>query len=161
VERLVTWNEWHLRVAGSRIQDMARAAIAQRRAPLQDLILDFREGELLISGRTIKFVPVPFQAAVRRIEVDGLSVRVLFEDASAFGFIPMPRILLSLFGDQRVADGITVHPESLSVSVALDRFLPPFVELTIESISLVSGGIRVRCGSGGADPPAELMEKLH
>ena len=107
-------------------------------------------------GKIIKVIPISFQTFVRRIELRDRIARVPFEQAAAFGFLPLPKLLLSVVGDREVSDGITVHSESLSVTIRLDRFLPSFVDLTIDRIDLVAGGLRVVCGGGGADVPPEM-----
>jgi hypothetical protein len=153
MEPLVTWNHLDLTITGSRIAQLVQHAIRERKVPVQDLKLQFREGEVLVTGRVIKVISIPFQFAVRRVELAGNAVRIPLEGAAAFGFLPLPKLLLSLFGQREVSDGVTVHPESLSVSVRLERFLPPFVDLTVQAIDLVEGGVRVRCSAGGADLP--------
>lgn len=160
MERLVSWDELNVKVSGERIRQFALDAVKQRRAPVHDLKLVFREGALFITGRVVKVIPIPFEVAVRRIEIRGSTIRVPFEQAAAFGFLPLPKLLLSLVGAREVSDGVTVHPESLSVSIRLDRFLPPFVDLTIERIDIVEGGLRVRCSAGGADIPSGAVNAL-
>jgi hypothetical protein len=52
--------------------------------------------------------------------------------------------------------GITLDAESTTIHVALDRFLPDFIDVEIEAIDLIAGGIALRLGPGGATPPLNL-----
>jgi hypothetical protein len=159
MERLLQWDSLELKVSGARIAAIGIERIAAQRAPLRDLAMQFRPGELVVTGKAIKVLPIPFRFVIRRVAVEDLStLRIVLEDFSAFGFIPLPKLLLQLFPDRQVADGVIVHPEVMAVTVLLDHFLPPFVDLKIESIDFVEGGVRVRVGAGGADPPVEVED---
>jgi hypothetical protein len=158
VERLVQWDALEFRISGARIAERAREQIAGRGAPVQDLAMHFTEAGIAVSGKVIKFIPVPFRFMIRRVIVEDLTVRIPLEEFSAFGFLPLPKLMLQLFPDRTLADGVLLHPESMAVTILLDHFLPPFVDLSIDLLEFVEGGVKVRLGPGGADPPPEREE---
>ena len=47
---------------------------------------------------------------------------------------------------------VTLRPP-LTLLIQVDRFLPTFVDVKIENIEIVEGGLAVRIGAGGATPP--------
>jgi len=153
MDRLVSWNRLDLQVRGERILRMARSEIASRRLPVEVRDLRFRDGIAELEGVLKKGLSIPFRIVVREILPREGGVFVPFADVSVLGFLPVPRFLFSLAEGFAKADGITLDPARQAIFVALDRFLPPFVDLEIDSIRIVDGGLAVTLGPGGADPP--------
>ncbi|MCA1732042.1 MAG: hypothetical protein LC732_00385 [Acidobacteria bacterium] len=152
-DRLVSWNRLDLQVRGDRILRMARSELAARRLPVEVRDLRFRDGVIEMEGILKKGFSVPFSVVVREILASEGGVVVPFADVSVLGFLPVPRFLFSLAEGFSKADGITIDPARQAIFIALDRFLPPFVDLEIDSIRIVDGGLAVTLGPGGADPP--------
>ncbi|MEO8217832.1 MAG: hypothetical protein ABI718_12185 [Acidobacteriota bacterium] len=155
-ERLVQWNGFEVIISGAKIRQLAAAFIRENGVPIQDLNLEFAQDHLAIQGKVQKLFTVPFSLAVRDIVVRGMLVQVPLRDLSAFGFIPVPKLLVSLAPKDGFPEGVTLQSEQMVLSVALDRFLPSFIDVTIEEIRIVAGGVRVRLGSGGADVPPSV-----
>lgn len=151
--RLIQWDLIELRISGARVAELARQEVAARKVPLTDLRLDFVPGQIGIAGKAVKGISLPFRLAIRRIVPRGSSIDVPFESVSAFGFIPLPRLLFQLFGSMALADGVELHPETMTLTLRLDRFLPSFVDAEVEEVRIIAGGLIVRIGPGGADPP--------
>ncbi len=151
--RLIQWDLLELRVSGARLTEIARQEVAARKAPVGELRLDFAPGQIGISGKLIKGISLPFRLAIRRITPRGSVIEVPLESISAFGFIPLPKLLFQLFGSMALAEGVELHPETMTLTIRLDRFLPTFVDAEVEEVRIVAGGLIVRIGPGGADPP--------
>lgn len=152
-ERLIEWDGLDFRIDGRRLLAGARSILARRDAPIEDLALEFRPGELAVSGKVRKGLPLPFRLKVRKIEIDGRIVTVRIEDMAALGVIPLPSFLTRMVGNRQAADGVVYQAETNSLVIELDRFLPTFVDVEISEIRIVEGGLMVRLGSGGADLP--------
>lgn len=156
MNRLIEWNELELRVRADRIQALVSAVLAQKEPRLERLSLRFLDGELRVSGRIRKLIQIPFEIAIRRMIPWRGSLRVYLEGASAFGFLPVPKLLLHLTTGRPLPPGIEIDAVNAAVVIALDRFLPSFVDVTIEQIHITKDGILLRLGEGGADPPLDL-----
>ena len=152
-DRLVQWDQIELRISGAKLADIARAEAASAGAPVRELRFDFVPREISISGKLVKGIAMPFRLAIRRIVPVGRVIEVPFENVSAFGFLPLPKLLFQLFGKMALSDGVELHPETMTVRLRLDRFLPSFVDADVEEIRLVAGGLVVKLGPGGADRP--------
>lgn len=152
-DRLVSWDRLDLRLRGERILAIVRKEIASRRVPVEVRDLRFREGVAELEGVLKKGIAIPFRVVVRRIERAGERVVVLLDDVSVLGFLPVPGFLFKLAEGFAHAEGIAIDPQRPAILVSLDRFLPPFVDLTIDSVRIVDGGVAVALGPGGADPP--------
>lgn len=152
-DRLIAWDGLELRVDGPRLLAGARLMLARRGAPIEDLTLEFRAGELSVSGKVRKGLPLPFRLKVRQIESHGRAVTARIENMAALGVIPLPSFLTRLVGNRQAADGVVYQAETNSLVIQLDRFLPTFVDVEISEIRIVDGGLAVRLGSGGADLP--------
>ena len=152
-ERLVQWDGIELFVSGVRIRQLVAEFVREKKVPIQDLTLDFAPDRLSIQGKVQKIFTVPFSMAVRDINVSGTVVQVPLRDLSAFGFIPIPRLLVSLAPKEGFPEGVKLHSEQMVLTIALDRFLPSFLDVIIEQIRIVDGGMKVRFGRGGADLP--------
>jgi len=151
--RLVQWDFLELRVSGAKLGQIAVQEAAAHKAPVRELRLDFVPGEIAISGKLIKGIAVPFRLAIRKIIPRGPVIEVPFENVSAFGFLPLPRILLQLFGNLALGEGVELQPERMLLRLHLDRFLPSFLDAEVEEVRIVSDGLIVRMGPGGADRP--------
>lgn len=151
--RLVSWDSMLLRISGEQIAQRAGAEIGRRNVPLKTLDLTFRDGELIVEGAVQKLIPVPFRMVIREIEPDGTRIRVRLAEASAFGFLPIPQLAIEIVGKKFSSDEVSFDPVSNAFVITLDRFLPPFVDVRVDQIDVVSGGIRIKLGPGGADPP--------
>lgn len=151
-ERLVEWDSMNVRVAGSRVEMLARAATSQPDAPIDDLKLQFSGGELRVSARLRRALPVPVRLVVRQIEASGRTVKVRLEDLSALG-LPVPSLLTRLVGNRQAGDGILFDASTSTLVIHLDRFLPAFIDVEVSEIRIIDGGLLVKLGSGGADLP--------
>ncbi|HVT43024.1 MAG TPA: hypothetical protein VMT00_01410 [Thermoanaerobaculia bacterium] len=155
-DRLIAWDSMALRVRGRRLEAFAREMLRANKAPIDELSLEFHDGEIRVSGKGRTLVPVPFRLRIRRIDHQNGTIRIPLESASAFGFVPVPKFLFHLARGMLRAEGLSLDSPAQTVVIALDRFLPSFVDVTIERIRLVEGGIELLLGNGGADPPAGL-----
>ncbi len=149
---LIEWDNLDVRVSGERISEIARQMATASSREMESLSLRFTPGLVRIQGAVRKVISVPFSAEVRRIDVLGTSVSVTLSNAAAFGLIPIPAILFRLLESRLPRDLVRLE-SGFTLVFALDRFLPSFVSVTIEQIVIVEGGLRVRLGPGGADPP--------
>lgn len=153
---IVTWDQIELLVRGERIVELAHERIESGSVPVEELVMRFGNGELVIEGKARVGIGVPFRLVVRRIEAAGHVMRIFLEDLSAFGFLPVPRMLLQ-FAESRmpIEDGVSLSSSNLTIQIAIDRFLPPYVDLILEEARIVAGGVKLRLGPGGVDVPPE------
>jgi hypothetical protein len=158
--RLVQWKQLDLFVSGGRIGELAREVIGRQRIPVEALRLHFLDGRIGVEATVRRGLSIPLRLSVARFEVRERMLVAYLSDMSAFGFLPVPTVLLRIF-DARVAlaTGVSFDPHGDRLVIALDRFLPPFADITIESVRAVTGGIELRLGPGGADPPLEIQER--
>jgi hypothetical protein len=154
VERLVTWDSLSMRVSGERVEQMARALVLKPGGELESISLHFMNGLLRVDGIVRKYIAIPFSVDVPEIACSGTLLRVPLRSPSAFGFIPLPQILFRLMEARLPRDLVRLEDGTVLV-VALDRFLPSFVSVTIQSIWIVDGGLAVTLGRGGADLPPD------
>jgi hypothetical protein len=152
-EHLVEWDGLDLRVDGTRLRDVAAAMMARSGAHIEDLAFRFRPGELTVSGKVRKVLPLPFRVVIRNIDALGRTVRVRLEEIAALGVIPIPSILTRLVGNRQAAEGVVYQAESNALVIQLDRFLPTFLDVELAEIRILEGGLAVRLGRGGADLP--------
>ena len=153
---LVEWDSLDLRLRGERILEIVRAQMAKQRAPVSGFMLEFVEGQANVSGQAQVIFAVPFRFVVRRVIVEKGVAYIRLEEMSAFGFLPVPKLLMQIFGGKGLPEGISIIGDGSVVAARLDRFLPPFVDVAVESVTFVAGGVRVHLGPGGADPPVEV-----
>lgn len=147
--RFVEWDGLEVRIDGEKIRAMVATFPL---APIERLDLQFTNGLLRVSGIVRKFVAVPFSAEIREIEANGRTVRVPLRAASAFGGIPIPQFLFTLIKGQLPA-ALVRYEEPATFVVSLDRFLPSFVDVDLQKIWIIDGGLAVTLGRGGADLP--------
>ncbi|HUP66220.1 MAG TPA: hypothetical protein VM557_13165 [Thermoanaerobaculia bacterium] len=153
MDRLLSWDRLELRMRGEKLALLARRMLAAKRVPVSLDRLEFREGMAIAEGTLRKGLPIPFRFTLRRVRLEGRIARIPIEDLSVLGFLPVPSLLFRVAEGFAAVDGVTVDPKERGVIIALDRFLPDFVEVEIEAIRFVAGGVAVTMGPGGADLP--------
>jgi hypothetical protein len=153
IDSLVEWENVYLRVRGAKVLQILFDLIQKKQLPISDLRLEFLEGELQVSARIQKGIAIPVKLTVRRIHVEGMTLYVPLESVATFGIVPIPKLLFKMIGTQRLPEGIQLDPETLTLAVSLERFLPPFIDLKIEAIRIVPGGMAVHLGPGSAGLP--------
>jgi hypothetical protein len=67
--------------------------------------------------------------------------------------LPVPRLLFQMVGSASLPDGVRFDATTMTLTLASERFLPPFIDLSFDSIRIVRNGLEVVLGPGGADPP--------
>ena len=154
--RLVEWEGLRLKIRGDKAAAVARDMMRQQRAPIRDLELEFGEGSLVVHGKVEKILKVPFRVLIRRIEVRDNVVMVPIENMSAFGFLPLPKLLLHLAPPGALPPGVHIDAAASTIAVEVDRFLPNFLEAKVEEIRIVPEGLILSLGAGGADLPPEF-----
>jgi hypothetical protein len=155
-DSLVEWENVYLRVRGAKVLQILFDLIQKKQLPISDLRLEFLADELQISARIQKGIAIPVKLTVRRIHVEGMTLYVPFENVATFGIVPIPKLLFRVIDTQRLPEGIRLDPETLTLAVSLERFLPPFIDLKIEAIRIVPGGMAVHIGPGSAGLPPHL-----
>ena len=158
-DHLVEWDQLDLRVSGHKVQESISHLLRERKLPVSGLRLEFLEGRLVVSARIQKGLSIPLKFTVSTITVVGKTLEVTLEDFAILGILPVPRLLFRFIGKRSLPDGITLNPETLTVTIWLERFLPGFSDLTIESIQLIPEGVAVHVGRGGADLPAGYLKE--
>jgi hypothetical protein len=156
LDRLVEWDGMDLRVRGAAVLQTLFDLILKKQLPISDLRLEFLEGELQISARIRKGIPIPVKLTVRRIHVEGMTVYVPLENVATFGIVPIPKFLFQMIGDRGLPEGVRLDPETLTLTVSLERFLPMFIDLKIESVRIIPGGLAVHLGPGSAGLPPQF-----
>ena len=154
---LVEWDQLDVRVRGRKLEESISELLRAKQLPVTDLRLEFLEGSLVVSAKVRKGLSIPLKFTVPAIAVAGRTLEVPLKNVTTFGVLPIPRFLFQFIGELNLPDGITLNLETLTVTVWLDRFLPGFMDLTIQSIRLIPEGVAIRLGKGGADlPPGYL-----
>ena len=156
-DHLVQWDQVDLRISGHKVQETISKSFAGKQLLVSDLRLEFLEGRLVVSAKVRKGLSIPIQFTVSTIAVVGRTLEVPLENVQTFGILPVPKLLFRLIGEPRLPDGITFNTETLTVTVWLERLLPGFLDLTIESIRLIPEGLAIHLGRGGADLPAGYL----
>lgn len=155
-QRLFEWDRLEVRILGSRIVGLAREAIRGSGAPIELQQVDFGDGDAEISGIVRKGFSVPFRFHLRTISVAGRTLRLPIEQLTVAGFLPVPALLFRLAEEFGTVDGVAIDPEQKTVVVSMDRFLPEFLDIEIEDLRIIRGGVRVTLGRGGADLPVDV-----
>lgn len=141
-----------LLIDGDRLSGIVAEQAAASRAPVSHLRVDCRPGDIRLTGKAHKFLTVPFEISVRRIDPIGpTTLRVELDRASVFG-IPLPNLLVSMV-ESKLPSLVRWDAATDALIVELDRILPPFVSVQIAEVVAVDGGIVVILGPGGANPP--------
>jgi hypothetical protein len=156
VKHFVEWDQIDVRVNGDRINDLVRAF---RVPPIEQLHLHFQNGSLRVIGSVRKFVSVPFEIEIDEIRASGKVIRIPLRSASAFGAIPIPQFLFGLVRSR--LPGAVRYEDPATLVVALDRFLPTFVDAEVQKIWIIDGGLAVTLGRGGADLGPSTPEDNH
>ena len=146
MKHLVEWDQLELRIDGAKLNAMVASMKVE---PIERLGLVFQNGLLRVEGTIRKFVAVPFTVEIRELLAKGTTVRVPLTAATAAGF-PLPLLLFRFFREKLPKDLMTFE-EPATLVVALDRFLPPFIQADIQKIWIIDGGLAVTLGRGGAD----------
>jgi hypothetical protein len=152
--RLVNWQKIELTLRGERIAALVGEEIRRRAVPITQLTLQFDEGSLLAEGKLQKGFGIPFTVLIRRIDASGHLIRIRLDRTTAFG-IPLPSVLLKIAQTFIPPGEIRWDEASQSFEVRLDRFLPSFIDVDLSEVRLIAGGVSVRLGAGGADPPPQ------
>ena len=158
-DRLVEWDHLELRIRGPKLERMIADLIRMRKVPVSDFHLEFRAGKILVYVNVQKGISIPVTFSVSRIAVAGNKVKLPLHDVATFGILPIPKILFRLIRSLSLSDGVSVDTGTLTVTVLLDRFVPDFIELNLQSIRIVPDGLVVQVGSGGADIALPMQEK--
>ncbi|MGA7613887.1 MAG: hypothetical protein WBX15_01790 [Thermoanaerobaculia bacterium] len=154
MDRLIEWDRIEVRLRGEKLAAAAGEIIRGKRIPIRQLTLQFLAGELKIEGTAQKGIPIPFRLSIRRIEALDGTLRVPLESMSAFGFLPVPKLLLQIVDAAGLMKGgISIDPRESTIVIRLAEIVPGFVDVEIEKIRLVDGGVEVKLGRGGADLP--------
>ena len=150
-ERFVEWDQLELRVRGDRLQQIVTEFLHQKQSSVADFRMEFRDGELVVSATIRKVFSVPVSVTVETIDVVQRTLRIPLKKVATFGGVPIPKLLFQIIGSRGLPDGIRFDADTLTVTISIERFVPPFVDMTIVSIRIVRGGLEVRLGPGGAD----------
>jgi hypothetical protein len=155
MKRFVEWDSLEVRVNGEKLN----ALIASFRVdPIERLEVRFENALMRVSGSVRKLVSVPFEVEISEIIASGRKVRVPLRSVSAFGLIPIPKFLFSLMRD-RLPASLASFEDPATLVFSLDRFLPNFMDVEIQRVWIIDGGLAVTLGRGGADLPAGMEEK--
>ncbi len=152
-DHLVAWDQLRLRVRGARLQEIVTSLLRQKRVPVSDVRMEFREGELMASATIHKVLSVPVAVTVDTIHVLGKTLQIPLKKVSTIGGLPVPRLLFQMVGSASLPDGVRFDAATMTVTLSSERFLPPFIDLSFESIRIVRDGLEMLLGPGGADPP--------
>jgi hypothetical protein len=154
VEHLVEWDQIFLRISGRKLQDTVARLLLEKRLPVADVELNFREGCLVAAAKIQKGLSIPIRCTSYEIRAEGRTLRVVLENLSTFGSLPLPKKLLRLVDDLKLPDGISFDAETMTVAVSIDKFLPPYLDLTVKAIRFINGGLALHLGEGNVDIPA-------
>ena len=153
-EHLVEWDQIFLRVSGRRLQEMVTRLVREKNAPVDDVELDFGEGRLVASAKIKKGLSIPIRCTIRKVVVEGQTLRAVLENLSTFGSIPLPKNLFRLVDDLKLPEGISFNAGTMTVAVKIDRLLPPYLDLNVKAIQFIPGGVALHLGEGHADTSA-------
>jgi hypothetical protein len=152
-EHLVEWDQVYLRISGRKLQEAIARLLLEKRLPVSEVELNFGEGRFVIAAKIQKGLSIPIRCKVREILAEGKTLRVVLENLSTFGFIPLPMSLLRLIDDLKLPDGVSFDAKTTTFSVRIDKFLPPYFDLTVKAVKFIPGGLAVHLGDGRADIP--------
>lgn len=156
LDSLVEWDQLDIRVRGAKVKQMVHALLREKQAPVSDFDLEFLDGELRAGIKILKPLPIPIKLVIREIGVQAGTVRIPLENVSTYGSLPVPKFLFQLIRQKALPEGVSFDPDRMMVFISLERFLPPFVRVTVDHIRVIQGGLAVRLGSGGAAIPPTL-----
>jgi hypothetical protein len=155
-DHLVDWDQLRLRVRGARLQEIITALLREKRVPVSDVRMEFREGELTASATIHKVFSVPVAVTVETINVSGKALQIALKKVSTIGGLPVPRLLFQMVGSASLPDGVRFDATTMTLTLVPERFLPPFIDLSFDSIRIVRDGLDVLLGPGGANPPPQF-----
>ena len=153
-DHLVQWDDIFLRISGRKLQEALASLVREKRLPITDVELDFRDGYVAVAAKIKKGLSIPIRCTIREVVAEGRTLRAVLEDFSTFGSLPLPKNLFRLFDDLSLPDGIAFDPAPMTVTVKLDALLRPSLDLTVNAIQFITGGVAVHLGEGSADMPA-------
>jgi hypothetical protein len=152
-DHLFEWDHLDIRLRGTSIQKHLSEFLREKRTPISDLRLKFLDGELHVSARIQKGVPIPVKVTVRKITVAGKVLRVALDDIATFGILPIPKLLFQVLGSRKLHPGVSFDAGTMTLTVSLDRLLPDFLDIALDSVEIIRGGIALHLGNGGAGLP--------
>jgi hypothetical protein len=97
---------------------------------------------------------IPIRCTIRRILAEGKTLRIVVESLSTLGSIPLPKNLLRLVDDLKLPEGLSFDAEKLTLTVRIDKFLPPYLDITVKAVRFIPGGLALHLGEGTGDIPA-------
>ena len=147
---LVEWEHIDLRISGCKLQQNAAKLLHDKQAPFTDLKLDFLDGSILVAVKVQKGIPVTVQFRVAEITARGTTLEIKIDNVSTFGILPIPKLIFRLVGELNLPDGLSFDADTMKVVIHLDRLLPALMEVTVDTIRMIEGGLVVRLGEGGA-----------
>jgi hypothetical protein len=152
-EHLVEWDQIFVRISGRKLQETIARLLSEKRLPVTDLELNFEEGRLVVAAKIQKGLSIPIRCTVREILAEGRTLRVVLENLSTFGSLPLPKNLFRLVDDLKLPEGLSFDAGTMTLTVRIDKFLPSYVDLTIKAIRFINGGLALYLGEGNADIP--------
>ncbi|HVR44245.1 MAG TPA: hypothetical protein VMS56_12465 [Thermoanaerobaculia bacterium] len=155
-KRLLQWDRLELRIGGERLVAVAKAILAGRNIPVELEAIRFLHDDAEVTGAVRKGLSIPFRFHLGAIEAEGLTVRIPIERLTVLGFVPVPSLLFRLAEGFASVDGVEIDPARKTIVLALDRFLPEFLDVEIIAVRPVAGGMLVTLGGGGADLPPDF-----
>jgi hypothetical protein len=154
LEHLVEWDQIFLRISGRKLQDTIARLLLEKRLPVSDVEFTFGDKRLVVAAKIQKGLSIPIRCTIREILAEGTTLRLVIENVSTFGSLPLPKNLLRLAYDLKLPDDISFDAEAMTVTVRIDKFVPQYLALTVKAIRLIPGGIALQLGEGNADIPA-------
>ena len=153
-EHLVEWDQIFVRISGQKLQEAIARLLLEKRLPVTDLELNFEDGRLVAAAKIQKKISIPIRFTIREIVPEGRDLRVVLENLSTFGSLPLPKSLLRLVDDLKLPEGLSFDAEAMTLTVRPDMFLPPYLALTVRAVRFIKGGVALHLGEGSADIPA-------
>jgi hypothetical protein len=153
-DHLVQWDDIFLRISGRKLQEAVGRLVREKRLPITDVELEFRDGYVAVAAKIKKRLSIPIRCTIREVLAEGRTLRAVLEDFSTFGSLPLPKNLFRLVDALSLPDGIAFDPATMTVKVEIDALLPPSLDLTVKTIQFITGGVAVHLGEGSADIPA-------
>ena len=148
---LVEWEQIDLRLSGWKLQEKANQELTRTRLPVSDVRLEFRDGSIGVALKIQKGIAIPVRCAVTGIEVRRSRIEIRIERVSTFGVLPIPGSLFRFVGEMNLPDGVRFDSAEMKIVLELSKLVPGVVDLTVERVRIIEGGLVVRLGQGGID----------
>ena len=152
-QHLVEWDQIFLRISGRRLQETIARLLSDKRLPVTDVELKFEEERLVAAAKIQKGFSIPIRCTIRRILAEGKTLGIVVENLSTLGSIPLPKNLLRLVDDLKLPEGLFFDAEKLTLTVSIDKFLPPYLDITVKAVRFMPGGLALHLGEGAGDIP--------